>query len=200
MSGDSHGNRDLWVFGYGSLMWRPGFAHAASCRARIHGYRRRLCIYCEHHRGTPARPGLVFGLDRGGSCVGLAFRVPGAHRAAALAYLRRRELRCGAYRERHLGIRLESGESVQALCYTANHAHAHYAGSLSPPEAAGIVARANGPSGANRDYMLNTLRHLGRLGITDPWLAQVARLVDASPAAAPVAAISSRASLPDCIP
>jgi len=81
---------DFWVFGYGSLMWRPGFAHVDAQRARLFGYRRALCIYSFVHRGTPARPGLVLGLDRGGSCVGMAVRVAGPSREAGIAHLRQR--------------------------------------------------------------------------------------------------------------
>ena len=88
---------DFWVFGYGSLIWRPGFAHVETQRARLFGYRRALCIYSHVHRGTPARPGLVLGLDRGGSCIAMAFRVSGALHAAVIAYLRERELVTNVY-------------------------------------------------------------------------------------------------------
>ena len=97
---------DFWVFGYGSLMWRPGFAHTETCRARLYGFRRSLCVWSFVYRGTPERPGLVLGLDRGGSCVGLAFRVPGELRDEVLAYLRDRELVTNVYLERMLPIRL----------------------------------------------------------------------------------------------
>jgi cation transport protein ChaC len=166
---------DFWVFGYGSLMWRPGFAHAEVHRARIHGYRRALCVYCCEHRGTRERPGLVFGLDKGGSVVGRAFRVAAEARAPTIAQLRARELAGGAYRERILQARLGCGTEIPVLCYTADRGHERYAGGLSPSAAARIVAEATGRSGANTDYMLNTVRLLNRLGITDPWLSDVAR-------------------------
>ena len=111
---------DFWVFGYGSLIWRPGFAHVETSRARLHGFRRSLCVYSWVHRGTEQRPGLVLGLDRGGSCVGLAFRVPGELRDEVVAYLRERELVTKVYLERLLPVRLASGETVAALCYVVD--------------------------------------------------------------------------------
>ena len=98
---------DFWVFGYGSLMWRPGFAHTETRRARLHGFHRSLCVWSHIYRGTRERQGLVLGLDRGGSCVGLAFRVPSELREEVLAYLRDRELVTSVYLERMLPIRLE---------------------------------------------------------------------------------------------
>lgn len=106
---------DFWVFGYGSLMWRPGFAHTEIRRARLHGFRRALCVSSFIYRGTPERRGLVLGLDRGGSCVGLAFRVPPGLREEVLAYLRDRELVTRVYLERMLPVRLEGGENVEAV-------------------------------------------------------------------------------------
>ncbi|SDU03258.1 gamma-glutamylcyclotransferase [Stappia sp. ES.058] len=172
-------NGDLWVFGYGSLMWRPGFRHDDVRRARVHGYRRALCLLCCEHRGTRDKPGLVFGLEKGGSCVGLAYRIPDEIRARAIAYLRARELAGGAYSERVVSARLCDGTEIRALCYTANPTHERYVPKMSAPAAARIVTHARGQAGANIDYMLNTLRHLQGLGIDDPWLCDVARLVSA---------------------
>jgi glutathione-specific gamma-glutamylcyclotransferase len=168
---------DFWVFGYGSLMWRPGFAHVETQRARLHGFRRSLCVYSWVHRGSEARPGLVLGLDRGGSCVGLAFRVPGELRAEVIAYLSERELVTNVYLERHLPIRLENGATVTALCYIVDRAHRQYAGRLTVEEAAGIVRGGVGQSGRNEDYLFNTVDHLKALGIRDHWLEGVAALV-----------------------
>ena len=131
---------DFWVFGYGSLMWRPGFAHVETRRARLMGFRRSLCIRSFVHRGTEQRPGLVLGLDRGGSCVGLAFRVPGDLRDAVLAYLRERELVTSVYLERSLAIQLDQGEKVEAVCYIADRNHRQYAGKL---DAAHEIGRAH---------------------------------------------------------
>ncbi len=114
---------DFWVFGYGSLIWNPGFAHVETRRARLHGFRRSLCVYSFVHRGTPERPGLVLGLDRGGSCIGLAFRVPGALRDEVLAYLRGRELVTSVYLERTLPVRLGGGETVNAVAYIVDRGH-----------------------------------------------------------------------------
>lgn len=168
---------DFWVFGYGSLMWRPGFAHVETVRARLSGFRRSLCVYSWVHRGTEARPGLVLGLDRGGSCVGLAFRVPGELRDEVVAYLRERELVTSVYLERLLPARLETGERVTALCYVVDRRHRQYAGRLSEAEAAAIVTGGVGRSGRNEEYLLNTVDHLKALGIRDRWLEGVAGMV-----------------------
>lgn len=166
---------DFWVFGYGSLIWRPGFAHVETQRARLFGYRRALCIYSHVHRGTPGRPGLVLGLDRGGSCIGMAFRVPGAMRAEVVAYLRERELVTNVYLERTVDVRLESGATVPAVTYVADRRHGQYAGALGEADAAKVVSGAVGQSGPNEAYVLSTIEHLKALGIRDHWLEGVAR-------------------------
>ena len=168
---------DFWVFGYGSLMWRPGFAHTETRRARLHGFRRSLCVTSHVYRGTPERPGLVLGLDRGGSCVGLAFRVPHGLREEAVSYLRDRELITGVYLERMLPVRLASGENVEAVTYVVDRSHEQYAGSLDEPTAALIVSGAVGQAGPNEEYVLNTIAHLKALGIRDRWLEEVGSLV-----------------------
>jgi len=166
---------DFWVFGYGSLIWRPGFAHVETRRAHLHGYRRSLCVYSFVHRGTRQRPGLVLGLDHGGSCVGLAFRVPGELRDEVIAYLRERELVTSVYLERTLKVRLEDGGAVEALAYIVDRKHEQYAGALDAAHAAAVVRGAVGQSGNNEDYVLSTLKHLEALGIRDRWLEDVAR-------------------------
>ena len=165
---------DFWVFGYGSLIWRPGFAHTRTVRARIHGFRRALCVRSFVHRGTPERPGLVLGLDRGGSCVGLAFQVPGNLRDEVMAYLRERELVTHVYREKLLPISLPSGERTEAVSYVVDRRHEQYAGALHADEAAAHVRGAVGRSGPNEEYVLNTVEHLRALGIRDHWLEDVA--------------------------
>jgi glutathione-specific gamma-glutamylcyclotransferase len=168
---------DFWVFGYGSLIWRPGFAHVETRRARLHGYRRALCVYSFVHRGTRERPGLVLGLDRGGSCVGLAFRVPGELRDEVVAYLRERELVTNVYLERMLNVRLDGGGTVEAVAYIVDRNHEQYAGALDAAHAADVVRGAVGQSGNNEDYVSSTLDHLRALGIRDHWLEDVARRI-----------------------
>lgn len=170
---------DFWVFGYGSLMWRPGFEHVEAQRARLFGYRRALCIYSFVHRGTPARPGLVLGLDRGGSCIGMAFRVAATSREAVIAYLREREQVTGVYLERMLPLRLESGEHVEAVAYIADRSHEQYAGALAADAAAALVTGATGQSGNNEAYVLSTLEHMQALGIRDRWLEDVSGRITA---------------------
>ncbi|NDV88726.1 gamma-glutamylcyclotransferase [Aurantimonas aggregata] len=164
---------DLWVFGYGSLIWRPGFAFLDRQPARLAGYHRALCIHSHVHRGTPQRPGLVFGLDRGGSCVGMAFRVAAAEADAVVAYLRERELVTNVYREAHLPLRLHDGGSVRALTYIVDRGHSQYAGRMTPAEAAVIVRGAHGQSGPNVDYVTSALAHITEMGLKDRWLAEV---------------------------
>lgn len=168
---------DFWVFGYGSLIWRPGFDHLETRRARLYGFRRSLCVYSWLYRGTRERPGLVLGLDRGGSCLGLAFRVRGELREEVISYLRDRELVTNVYLERVLNLRLDNGETVDAIGYVADRAHEQYAGSLTPAQAATVVKAAAGQLGANEDYVVSTLNHLEALGIRDQWLEDVGTMI-----------------------
>ena len=120
-----HLNEDLWVFGYGSLMWRPGFEFCERVEARLIGAHRALCVYSFVHRGTPERPGLVLGLDHGGACRGIAFRVAAANRAATIHYLREREQVTMIYREcvRLVRLKNEPQYAVSALCYMVDRSH-----------------------------------------------------------------------------
>jgi cation transport protein ChaC len=171
---------DFWVFGYGSLIWNPGFAHVETSRARLSGYRRALCVRSWVHRGTRERPGLVLGLDRGGSCVGMAFRVQGELRDEVMAYLRERELVTNVYLERQLQARLADGRKVEATTYVCDRSHEQYAGALDEAEAAEIVRGASGKSGDNPAYVLATIEHLKALGIRDHWLEDVGSRLHAS--------------------
>ncbi len=168
---------DFWVFGYGSLMWNPGFPYQERAEAHIFGYRRSLCVRSHVHRGTPERPGLVLGLDRGGSCRGIAFRVSAEDRPDVLAYLRERELVTHVYKERHMPAVLGDRRQVRAVGYVVDRDHAQYAGVLDIRDAAEIVRGAVGQSGPNPAYVLNTVAHLREMGIRDHWLEGVGRLV-----------------------
>lgn len=166
------GKNTLWVFGYGSLMWRPGFPFDAHTPARLEGAHRALCIYSVLHRGTPNEPGLVLGLDEGGRCEGVAFRVePGAENDT-IAYLREREQVTDVYVETYREIVLSngSGQTVRALTYVADPTHAQYAGALDIETQLRIVRAGRGQAGANIDYVLNTVEHLESLGTHDPLL------------------------------
>jgi cation transport protein ChaC len=156
-------------------MWRPGFDYAERRIAIIRGYHRSLCVYSHVHRGTTERPGLVLGLDRGGSCKGVAFRVPAAQKDATVCYLREREQVTLVYREISLRARLEDGRQVTTLSYAADRDHCQYAGRLDPAELKRLVAQGIGMSGENSAYVLNTHKHLQELGIHDEKLDWLAR-------------------------
>ncbi len=155
------------VFGYGSLMWRPGFAHIARETATVRGRHRRLCVYSFVHRGTEARPGLVLGLDRGGACRGIVFQVADADREAVIEYLRAREQVTMVYQERMVEAKLADGRSVEALTYVVDRQHRQYAGQLSHEETLEMVCGAVGQSGRNEDYVLSTADHLTEVGVAD---------------------------------
>lgn len=160
----------LWIFAYGSLMWRPGFAFAERERATLDGHHRALCVWSHHWRGTEAVPGLVFGLDRGGSCTGVAYRIAPAEAEAALAYVRERELVTDVYLEAVLPAVLADGRTVDAVAYLADPDHAQYAGRLGRDAILSAVAAATGVAGPNLAYVLNTATHLADLGVVDPEL------------------------------
>jgi cation transport protein ChaC len=157
---------DLWVFGYGSLMWRPGFEFVERVPARLTGMHRALCVYSFVHRGTPERPGLVFGLDRGGMCRGIAFRVAATLREETVAYLRAREQVTSVYLETTRRVELEEAARRQgrALCFTVDRGHVQYAGQLSLEERVYRVRQGHGRSGANREYVLDAVQALEALG------------------------------------
>jgi cation transport protein ChaC len=178
-----HASEDLWVFGYGSLMWRPGFHFIEKIPARVIGLHRSLCVYSFVHRGTPERPGLVLGLDRGGACRGLAFRVAAPQRAETLAYLRSREQVTKVYRETVRSVLLSGKPErrVDAVCYVVDRGHPQYAGRLSIGEQLQHIRGAHGQSGANPDYVLSTVAALESMGCRDEELHVLAeRLKSAS--------------------
>ena len=166
----------FWVFAYGSLMWRPGFPHSDACPALLHGYHRALCIYSIRHRGTPERPGLVLGLDRGGCCRGRVMSVSGEDAGDVIAYLNQREMVNRVYVPRTLAARLDDGRRVRAYAYTVRRDHAQYAGKLPLERAVDLVRRGHGPGGSSLDYLENTVAHLDQLGITDGPLHRILEL------------------------
>ena len=165
---------NFWVFGYGSLMWRPGFAHVETRPARLAGVHRSLCVYSWVHRGTREQPGLVLGLDHGGACRGLAFRVESQDRDAVIAYLREREQVTNVYREVVRPVLLDDGRRVRALAYVVDRRHDQYAGRLDRETQRRLVQSAQGRSGANVDYVINTAKRLGELAIADAALLELA--------------------------
>lgn len=163
---DDQDNKDLWVFAYGSLMWRPGFSYLERVPARLIGLHRALCVFSFVHRGTPERPGLVLGLDRGGMCRGIAYCVAAASRADTLHYLRAREQVTTVYVETTRQIQLEdhARRRIRAVCYLVDRSHVQYAGRLTLAESLHHVRQGHGKSGANGDYVLETVRALEALG------------------------------------
>jgi glutathione-specific gamma-glutamylcyclotransferase len=168
----AHGAEDLWVFGYGSLMWRPDFPFLERVEARLIGAHRALCVYSFVHRGTPERPGLVLGLDHGGTCRGIAYRVPAAERDKTVDYLRAREQVTSVYREcmRPIWLKGLPERRVQALVYMVDRGHVQYAGRLSLEQQLHHVRQGRGRSGANRDYVIATVGALEELGYRETGL------------------------------
>ncbi|MBZ0122660.1 MAG: gamma-glutamylcyclotransferase [Roseovarius sp.] len=173
----------MWVFGYGSLLWNPGFDPVERAVARLPGYHRSFCMRSIHHRGTVENPGLVLALDAAidAHCVGLGLRVAPGDEEVVLADLRERELISSAYLERRLRIALSDGRDVEALTYVVDPQHVQYCGGLPLEEQARIIAGATGGRGPNTEYLINTTRHLQEIGIDDPdldWLvARVGQIV-----------------------
>lgn len=170
----------MWVFGYGSLMWEPGFAYGDRVLARLDGWHRSFCMRSIHHRGTSEKPGLVLALDaaEGAACNGVAYSVRAEDSDATLAYLRERELISSAYLEKTLPLALTDGRTVEAVTYVIDPDHVQYCGGLALEEQAGIIATAVGGRGPNTEYLWNTAEHLHELGIADPdldWLAERVR-------------------------
>jgi glutathione-specific gamma-glutamylcyclotransferase len=167
--------RDLWLFAYGSLMWNPEFAFVERLPARVHGYHRAFCVYSHTYRGTPEKPGLVLGLDRGGSCMGFAYRIAAAKRTGAIEALWRREMDNGVYDARLLTARLR-GKPQRALAFTVDQDHAHYAGRLTRERTAALVRQGVGARGRCLDYLASLVEHLDALGIKDGEMHRLLRL------------------------
>ncbi len=169
-----------WVFGYGSLMWNPGFPHQRSEAAKLEGFHRRLCVYSFHYRGRPSQPGVVFGLDKGGSCEGLAFEVAAKDWPETREYLRQRELITMVYNEVEMPVQLVgSGENVNAITYVVDRTHPQCACGLADADIVELVRQGEGLSGPCTDYVLNTHAHLAKLGIYDRRLERIMELLTA---------------------
>ena len=181
---------EVWVFAYGSLMWDPGFAYLEAAPALLRGYHRAFCIYSFVYRGTEARPGLVLGLDRGGACKGMAFRIAAAEGAGVLDTLDAREKVTDVYVRRAVPITVggaaisaggrplsAGGRKVTAHTYVVDRGHHQYAGKQTLRQAVRLIAQGAGVGGSNRDYLESTVNHLDELGITDGPLHRLHALV-----------------------
>lgn len=169
----------IWIFGYGSLIWNPGFEFEAKQRATLTGFNRAFCLWSVHYRGNEQQPGLVLGLDpaEAASCEGVAYFVAAKAAENVHLYLRERELVSYAYHERLEALTLEDGHQVQALCYIVDPNHSQYAGGLSLAEQAQVIKTARGSAGENLEYLHNTAEHLEALGIVDPEMQRLLALV-----------------------
>lgn len=169
---------ERWVFGYGSLMWRPGFPFAERRAATLHGRRRAFCIYSVHHRGTYERPGLVLGLAPGGATRGAAYRVAEADWAWTYAYLMEREQPTETYIEARRHVRLDDGRRTEVLTFLSDVGHPQWAGALSLERQAELIAGATGLSGRNVDYLRDLVDHLREMGVRDRSMERLLGLVE----------------------
>ena len=165
--------KDIWIFGYASLMWYPGFPFLESQTALLRGYHRALCIYSTRYRGTPQEPGLVMGLDRGGSCKGRAFLLAPADVPQVMEYLHKREMDTGTYAPKFLTIKLNSGRKVKAYHFLVRRDHKQYAGKLSFDDTVRLVRNGVGPKGTSIEYLENTIDHLKTMGIYEDQLQKI---------------------------
>ncbi len=169
---------DFWVFGYGSLMWNPEFDYLRSETACLNNFHRCLCLWSVEYRGTPEKPGLVMGLDSGGSCAGRAFLISKNNAPEVIAQLNEREMITGAYRSSLESIQLGTGEQVQGVCLVVRHDHPQYAPRLDHQVIIDLVKSAHGRRGSNREYVLNTVSHLREMGMVDDILDNIGRMLE----------------------
>jgi cation transport protein ChaC len=166
----------VWVFGYGSLIWNPELSFDHRSTARVHGYHRRLCLWSRINRGTPECPGLVAGLDRGGSCAGVVYRVRAGSLRAEIERLWNREMFMGSYSPRWINCRLDSGPLVPALAFVVRRDAPNYAGKLSERQILAVFRRGScGRFGTSLDYLINCVRGLREHGLRDPHFERLAR-------------------------
>jgi len=172
---DWDGHAPLWVFGYGSLIWKPEFEFEARAPARVYGVHRRLCLHSVLYRGTPECPGIVAGLDRGGSCFGMAYRIAGARVPAVFRRLWEREMFLGSYRPTWLHARLcATPLSVPALAFVVRRDARNYCGDLTEAQIVEILVRACGVRGTSLDYLQRTVAALHEAGLHDRHLQRLA--------------------------
>jgi glutathione-specific gamma-glutamylcyclotransferase len=176
----------VWLFGYGSLIWNPAFHFTDRLTGTVYGYHRRFCLWTHLGRGCPERPGLVLGLERGGSCRGVAFHIAPDAVAEELAIVWRREMLSGAYVPRWVDVHTALGD-VRAITFVINHAHERYARLLPDDRVAEVIATAEGFLGPCADYLINTVDHLAALGIRDQPLERLRQRVLARWSAPPAA-------------
>lgn len=165
-------DQEFWVFGYGSLMWNPGFPFVEKAAGQIHGYHRRLCVLSTIYRGTPDKPGLVLGLDQGGSCCGRAFRVAPQHVNETLTYLDEREQVTKVYTPHFLDVKLSDGRDISGYTFVVRREHEQYV-HFDLEEQARLVAQGTGKKGPALDYLASTIEHIDELGIHDQHLHEV---------------------------
>jgi len=168
---------DIWVFGYGSLMWRPGFAYTESQPALLRGYHRSLCIYSIQYRGSYERPGLVLGLDKGGSCRGRAMKVAAKDADGVIGYLHEREMIHRVYLPKWLPVTVPAGK-VKAYTFVADRGHEQFIGGLSDKDAVKLILQGRGKGGECLDYVQSTVRHLDELGIADGPIHRLVKLAE----------------------
>ena len=160
---------DVWVFGYGSLVWNPLVHHEERRVARMHGFHRSFCLWSHVNRGSLNKPGLVLGLDTGGSCRGVAFRIAHRHAVEELRLLWRREMVLGVYTPRWATV--DAGnDALRAIAFFANREHANYAGKLPLETVIKTLVSARGQLGTPAEYLLETVRGLVEHGVRDPYL------------------------------
>ena len=175
------GAGQFWVFGYGSLIWKPGFAYLERVPATLFGFHRAFCVWSVHWRGSAEQPGLVLGLDRGGAATGMAYRVPPGDWPEVRHYLRAREQVTLVYKEAYHPVRLADGRRVEALAFTVDRRHRQYAGKLGFDEQCAVIARARGLGGPNRAYLHETRAALHQEGMRDSGLEALARALPEHP-------------------
>ncbi len=164
--------KDFWIFGYGSLMWDPGFPHLEVRPALLDGYHRHFCVYSHVYRGTPECPGLVLGLDKGGSCRGLVYRVPAGEGEDVMDYLHEREMVTGVYSPEWLTVSTDEGP-VEAAAFVVDTGHEQYVGRLAEAEIIELILQGSGENGRCLDYLENTVRHLDAMGLSDATLSHL---------------------------